>query len=327
MSSSPMPRPTRPVERRAARSSQPVVVDAVRSRTCAIEVCSGRRGSATRRSRGSRCAAASLAATSNDALNPPITPDANAIGGHDRRRDLGRRRSRPPAGPDPITPLVADAAGDRGHLDDRAEQPDQGRDVVRPDVEHRSAAGTVEEGRVRVPALRAEVHDGRVGDERVARSPRHRGRRGPSGGRRRGTCPGRHRRGRPPPRRRRGSPPRPRASSPAASRSRRACRRRSPPATRRRARSAGSGSGRSRWSDRRAARRSARPGSRPSPRAPRRDRHRGPRMRRTRSSETGRAAAQVQVGDVAAADDPDARRPRRRHARDPRPSPLPVRYA
>ena len=37
------------------------------------------------------------------------------------------------------------------------------------------------------------------------------------------------------------------------------------------------------------------------------------------------AAAQVQVGDVAAADDPDARPGEPRHARDPRPSPLLVR--
>ena len=82
-------------------------------------------------------------------------------------RDLGDERlAGPRPGADP--PLRAGAARLGRHRRDRAEQADQRRDVVRTDVQQRTAARAVEEVRVRVPALGSRVHDRGVRPDRLA---------------------------------------------------------------------------------------------------------------------------------------------------------------
>ena len=179
--------------------------------------------------------------TSNEKMTVARAPDANAtvpvtcvgVGGHDpaavARHALGDER-------------VALGADPRH----RPEQGDERGQVVRAHVEHRAAARSEKERRVRMPALDRAGRERGEGGHRPADAAGLDRRARLLDRRRQEACPERSRRAVRGARPRRAAPrPRP-GWSPAASRSRRACRRAGSRARRRRARSAASGSPRCR---------------------------------------------------------------------------------
>ena len=85
--------------------------------------------------------------------------------GRDMGRDLDRegRAGMRSLLDDPDVARPGPKSGDAG---DRAEQLDQRRQVVRPEVEQRPGAGGVQEGRIRVPQVRARVLHDRQGGQR-----------------------------------------------------------------------------------------------------------------------------------------------------------------